>query len=89
MVSRKNDFYDAIFFHFKRTLQNQDVTASVPLEEFIIGDLLHKFSNKKDNAKYLLESVINYLGEFNDNNQGHYYTCSRDQLYGTWWEQFF
>jgi hypothetical protein len=29
--------------------------------------------------------VINYLGEFDDNTQGHYFTFCRDHLYGTWW----
>ncbi len=77
---------DSILVHLKRTSQNHDITVSFPIEDFIIGDLLHKFSNKKDNAKYSLVSVINYLGVFVDNNQGHYYTYCRDQLYGTWWE---
>jgi ubiquitin C-terminal hydrolase len=77
---------DAIFIHFKRTANSKNKIVVFPNENFEIGRFFSNFSNKKDNAEYSLVSVINYLGEYDDNKQGHYYTYSRDQLYGTWWE---
>jgi ubiquitin C-terminal hydrolase len=76
---------ECLIIHFKRTPQNKDNSISFPIDQFKMGDFLRNFSDKKDNDEYSLVSVINYEGEFNDNQQGHYFTFSRDQLNGSWW----
>jgi ubiquitin C-terminal hydrolase len=76
---------DCFIFHFKRTSQNRGNSVSFPKDNFKIGEFLRNFADKRNNAAYSLVSVINYEGEFNDNQQGHYYSFSRDQLNGSWW----
>jgi ubiquitin C-terminal hydrolase len=76
---------DCFIFQFKRTLQNKDNSVSFPKDNFKIGDFFRNYADKRTNAAYSLVSVINYEGEFNDNQQGHYYSFSRDQINGFWW----
>jgi len=70
---------EAIFIHLKRSKKS----IEFPFTEFKVGTFLKNLEKKQDNDEYTLVSVINY--STSNGSDGHYFTFSRDQVSGTWW----